>query len=165
MNKNISSKTIQLLAIMCVIVMVIILYSCDRVDVYNSEVGHVLPGTYVVYKADVVKDGETVSVEVDNYNEYKGLYRYIGLNGNGDCYMKYNDFLWYSDFDGYVYRLTRVFGVYSTEGEKVIVRCKGEIFEFSHNKEENILCGEIPFLGKGDTPVRVYLKKVSKCYL
>ena len=165
MNKNISSKTIQLLAIMCVIVMVIILYSCDRVDVYNSEVGHVLPGTYVVYKADVVKDGETVSVEVDNYNEYKGLYRYIGLNGNGDCYMKYNDFLWYSDFDGYVYRLTRVFGVYSTEGEKVIVRFKDEIFEFSHNKEENILCGEIPFLGKGDTPVRVYLKKVSKCYL
>lgn len=165
MNKNINSKTIQLLAILCVAVMALILYSCDLENVYDSEVGHGLPGTYVVYKADIVKDGEIVSVEVNNYNEYKGLYRYVGLNGNGDCYMKYNVFLWYSAFDGYVYRLTRVFGVYSTEGEKVIVRCKDEIFEFSHNKVDNTLCGEIPFFGKGDTPVRVYLKKVSKCYL
>jgi hypothetical protein len=158
-------KTRWMLAIMCVAVMTLPFIGCNWDEIYESEVGYGLQGTWAVYKADVVVNGEVLSVDVNNYNEYKGLYRHLGLKSEGECYMKYNDYVGYSYFEGDIYRWTRVPGVYSSEDDVVIVRCEEDVYEFSHNEDDNILCGEVPFHGKGDITVKVYLKKISKCYL
>lgn len=164
MKAILNLKTRWMLTIMCAAV-ALTFTGCDWDEPDESEIEYGLKGTWAVYKADIVVDGEILSVEVNNHNEYKGLYRYLGLKSEGECYVKYNDFVGYSYFDGNIYRWTRVPGLYSSEDDMVVVRCEEGVYEFSHNEDDNILYGEIPFLGKGDGTVKVYLKKISKCYL
>ena len=148
----------RILAILFASVITLCFSSC----MFDGDKRVFLQGTWCAYKAEVDNNGEIVIIDVNNDNEYKELYRQFVFTDEDICYASSYAFLYHAVGDGpYIYRWTRIKGIYSYDDDSVICTCEDTVYRFSYNKRDGIL---ILFLDDNATPMKVYLKKVSACY-
>ena len=156
--KTIKFKTKWMLAIMCVAVMTLTLFSC----VIDGDRRVFVEGTWCVYKAEVENNGSIVTVDVNGDNENKGLYKQFVFMDEDVCSVGYYDLVDYGNNDREcIYHWTKMKGYYSYTDDSVISNCENTVFNFWRDKKEGILtlC-----IYQDDTPIKLYLKKVSACY-
>ena len=159
------------MAMICAATVVTTFTSCDwpEDDEQREEVEELaengLKGTWCVSRTEV-SDGDTVkTMAVDNYTEYRQLYMQIIFKKEGDCYVSFNEFVGYDSYTYTpIYRWVRVKGVYSFGDDGVIINSDNLTGSFILNND-GTLYGNVTILKLDDTPVMVYLKKITNCYV
>lgn len=166
-RKAVADVRHHLTMISMILAMALFLFSCDLLGLSDSEsLGSKLHGTWNVYKAEVVKDGETMTVDVDSRDKAIEYFNQFVFKDEGECKLGYYDFVGNADYDGHaIYRWTVIRGVYSYNDNTIISHCEDAVCRLTYNDDNNTLCGEIRISEKDGTTIKVYLKKISTCYL